>query len=312
MIKKQNFFYLLLFIIIIYFNKLFALTLAEEEGKLPFYSGETLQYQLSYRGLLTSMIWADIADAEIVFLANKKTPEQQYGYQFKLLLSTEKYTKSEIIHPVRYTYTATLDASMQRTLLIEKMDTGASKSHDFLWLDWFNKETQIYKKRVKKLIYSGLLWADEEEVWEEDGKEIIPDFLSKFPLLDKNQSYLVHKGSGGKINHSQILEPLSLIYSLRTDNFAEKQDTSVIIKEDIRLYRVEHLGLEEIEVNKIKFQAIKYKIQRNNNKEKRFFIWISNDKNKLPLRIAMDAPLGKLEIQLTKLPSQSRLAASFY
>ena len=312
MIKKQKYFYLLGFFIIIYFNNLSALTIAEDESEFPFYSGEILQYQLSYRGLLTSMIWADIADAKIEFLAKKKTPEQQYGYQFKLLLSTEKYAKSEIIHPVRYSYTATLDASMQRTLLIEKKDTGASASHDFLWLDWFNKETQIYKKRKKKLIHSGLLWAEEEEVWEENGKKNIPDFLSQFPLLENNQTYLVHKGSGKIKTHSQILEPLSLIYSLRTENFSEIKETSIIIKDDIRLYHVEQLGLEKIEINKIQFEAIKYKIQRNNKKVKCFYVWISNDKNKVPLRMAMDAPLGNLEIQLVKLPNKVNLATSFY
>jgi hypothetical protein len=314
MIKKYNHFYPFAFFLILYFKTLSAQTLTENDPNFPFHSGEMLHYQLSYRGLLTSMIWADIADAQIVFFANKKTPEQQSGYQFMLHLSTEKYSKSEIIHPVRYTYTATLDASMQRTLLIEKMDTGASDSHEFLWLDWHNKETQIFKKREKKLMSSALLWPEQaqEKVWEEDGESTVPEFLSKFSLLDNNSNYLIHKGSGKKIKHSKILEPLSLIYSLRSLNYNKIIETSVVIKDDIRPYRIEQLEQEEVEINNIKFQAVKYSIQRKTKKDKRFYIWISNDKSKVPLRIVMDAPLGNLEIELVKISQKVKLAASFY
>jgi len=280
-------------------------------SKLPFSSGETLHYQLSYRGLLTSMIWADIADAKIKFIANQITPEQHIGHQLILQLTTEKYTKSEIIHPVRYKYIATLDETMQRTILIEKKDSGASDSHEFLWLDWHNKETQHFKKREKEIISFGLAWPEEEEIWEKDGKLNIPVFLDKFPLLDKNHTYLIHKGPGKKITTSKVLEPLSMIYSLRMLDTHSIQETTVAVLDKISTYHIERIGLEEITTHDKKYQAVKYKIQRNKKKNKQFYIWLSNDERKIPLRIAMNAPLGDLEIQLVKISGNVNIATTY-
>ncbi|MFK5893402.1 MAG: DUF3108 domain-containing protein [Pseudomonadota bacterium] len=308
--KKSRNFLLIIFLLIIYFNNLSANTFTEKGSELPFSSGETLHYQLSYQGLLTSMIWADIADVKITFYANKKTPEQQNGHQFVLNLSTENYAKAEMIHPVRYTYTATTDETMQRTLLVEKIDTGASDSHEFIWLDWLNKETQLFKKREKELLSVNFFWADDKAVWEKDGTRGIPNFLSNYPLLDENQSYLIYKKDGKKITNSQILEPLSLIYNLRTLDIDSIKETNLVIKDDIRLYRIERIGMENIDANGTTYQSIKYKIHRDGKKDKHFYMWLSNDEKKIPLQFAADAPFGKLEIQLVKITGPDNLIAT--
>ncbi len=103
---------------------IFSNACAETEKTLPFQAGEKLQYKLSYRGILSSMIWADIADASMEFVPNQSTLDNHRGHQFVLSLSTENYTKAEIIQPVRYTYTATLDNYLQKTLQVEEIDEG--------------------------------------------------------------------------------------------------------------------------------------------------------------------------------------------
>ncbi|MFK5985522.1 MAG: DUF3108 domain-containing protein [Pseudomonadota bacterium] len=308
MTKKYFIFSLLIVVNIGNVNNLSATALAKNDTKLPFSSGETLHYLLSYRGLLSSMIWADIADVKMQFIANKLTPEQQNGHQFVLNLTTKNYTKAEIIHPVRYTYTATMDEALHRTLLVEKFDKGASQSHEFLWLDWQNKETFLFKKRKKQLISNGFFGTDEKQVWEKDGKRGIPDFLSDFPLLDSKQTYLVHKKNGSKIENSQILEPLSMIYRLRSLDLHTKKNIQLIISEKIRNYTIERVGLEQIGSIGKKYQAIKYKVLRVGKQDKIFYIWLSNDKLKIPLRFAVDAPLGKLQIQLVKITAAETLA----
>ncbi|MCW8931728.1 MAG: DUF3108 domain-containing protein [Gammaproteobacteria bacterium] len=288
--------------------------------KFPFISGETLHYKLSYRGLLTSMIWADLADVKMTYLTDKKTPEQRNAYQFELFLTTEYYTKAEVFQPVRYTYTTTVDTELQRTVLVEEIDLGKNQSHDFLWLDWENKETQLFKKREKELENSGFLGMDAREVWEEDGKEPVPDFLGDYPLLADQKTYLIHKESGDKIERSQILDPLSLIYTLRATDFAstseinsglqsglqsgfksdfnKEKEIAVVVSDDIRLYHVKKMALEELSVNGKIHEGTKYKIQTDEKKDNFYYVWLSNDEKKVPLRLAMDAPLGKLEIDL--------------
>ncbi|WP_198266244.1 DUF3108 domain-containing protein [sulfur-oxidizing endosymbiont of Gigantopelta aegis] len=270
-------------------------------NQFPFSPGEILHYKLSYRGLLTSLLWADLADVRMTFLTNKQTPEQQAAYQFELYLSTENYTKAEMFQPVRYTYTTTLDAALQRTVLVEEMDVGENQSHHFLWLDWQNKITQLFKNREKEKQSSGFLGLDTKEVWEKEGGGTVPDFLKNYPLLDEQQA-LIHKESGDKIERSQVLDPLSLIYILRTLDFTSEptaeKEIAVAVSDDIRIYQVKRMASEAISLNGESRQGIKYQIQTDAKKERRFYVWLSDDQKKIPLRMAMDAPLGKLEIDL--------------
>ncbi|MDX2504104.1 MAG: DUF3108 domain-containing protein [Gammaproteobacteria bacterium] len=301
MIKKRY----SIFLLVLYLSSSIA-ALADTDAfetmpKLPFLSGETLHYKLSYRGLLTSMIWADIADAKMTFIADMPTPGEQTGYQFVLQLSTENYLKAEVIQPVRYTYTTTLDASLQRTLLVEEIDTGGNQSHDFLWLDWRNKETQLFKKREKKQLNSGILGLGSKEYWENDGELPIPQFLNGFPELENHQTYLIHKESGDKIERSTILDPLSMIYILRTMDISARKEIAIAISDDIRLYRIENAGIEALQVGGKEYQAIKYKIQTDEKKDNSYHIWLNHDTKKIPLRLAMNAPLGRLEIDLVKI-----------
>jgi len=252
------------------------------------------------------MIWADLADVKMTYLTGKQTPDKKNAYQYELFLTTENYSKAEMFQPVRYTYTTTLDSTLQRVVLIEEVDNGRNQSHDFLWLDWGNRATELFKKREKKRQSNGFLGLDVAEVWEKDGKLTIPEFFGDFPLLADQKTYLIHKESGDKIEHSEILDPLSLIYSLRSIDFdakAERQNKkqiSVAISDDIRLYHVEKLILERISINGQSVLGTKYKIQTDEKKNNFYYVWLSDDEKKIPLRMAMDAPLGKMEIDLMK------------
>ncbi|MCU7938346.1 MAG: DUF3108 domain-containing protein [gamma proteobacterium symbiont of Bathyaustriella thionipta] len=251
------------------------------------------------------MIWADLADIKMTFSADKITPDKQNAHQFELYLTTENYTKAEMFQPVRYTYKTTLDSHLRRTVLVEETDVGSDQSHDFLWLDWKNKTTQLFKKREKIQQHSGFLGMNVKEVWEEDGTHRIPAFLKHFPLLEMQQTYIIHKESGDKIRYPKILDPLSLIYTIRTLDDTMDSNTlkeiPVAVSDDIRLYKIQKQSLESFSLNGKKVQGTKYKIQTNEKKDNYYYVWISNDEYRIPLRMAMDAPLGKLEIDLVKL-----------
>jgi hypothetical protein len=273
---------------------------------LPFQSGETLHYKLSYRGLITSMIWADLADARMTFFADQNTRDNQPSHQFVLALTTENYNKAEMIQPVRYTYVSSLDKTLARTLAVEEIDKGKNQSHDYLWLDWTNKETQLYKKREKKESSAGFFETETIVEWEEDGIIDIPYFLQQFPLLENQYSYFIHKESGDKIQQSQVIDPLSLIYRLRMlEPEQEINRIALVVSDDIRHYRVEPQGKEMLSIKSKTHQAFKYKIHTDEKKQRFFFVWLSNDNQRIPLKLAMDAPLGKLEIELVKVTQDS-------
>jgi len=164
---------------------------------LPYTAGEMLHYKLSYRGLLTSMVWADLADITMTVQNSQKIPGQQHVQQFELYLSTENYSKAELFHPVRYTYTSLVDSSLQRTVLVEETDTGTNQSHDFLWLDWENKVTELFKIREKIQQNSNFLGLDSKPVWEKGSSYNMSGFLQYFPWLQGQQLDIIHKISQG-------------------------------------------------------------------------------------------------------------------
>ncbi|MCU7835075.1 MAG: DUF3108 domain-containing protein [gamma proteobacterium symbiont of Taylorina sp.] len=256
----------------------------------PFSSGETLSYKLSYRGILTSFIRADLADVKMTFYADIIMPDHAAAgdksfHQFILDVSSENYLKAEIIHPVRYTYTTTMNASLTKTLLVEQIDQGRNNKHDVLWLDWKNKQTHLFKKREKKT--------------DRFNKQKYPDFPEKFLSLNNHNNDLIYKGMGDEISHSMILDPLSFIYYLRTIKILNKSKICIAVSDDIRSYKIKSMGKEELEINGKKILSSQYKIETNDRQDKFFYTWLSDDKKKIPLRFIMDAPLGYISVDLT-------------
>jgi hypothetical protein len=72
----------------------------------------------------------------------------------------------------------------------------------------------------------------------------------------------------------------------------------IVVSDDIRIYQVQKGSLETLLLNGEKIQGIKIQIQTSEKKDNYYYVWLSNDEKKIPLRMVMDAPLGKLEIDL--------------
>jgi len=220
----------------------------------------------------------------MTFHADIKAPlSNESRHQFTLNVSSENYLKAELTHPVRFTYTTTMNDVMDKTLLVEQIDRGKNNKHNLLWLDWNNKETFLFEKK------------GEGKANQNDEKKIsdIPE-----PLLVKNPADLVYKESGDKISRSMILDPLSLIYYLRTMSPDDKTEISIAVSDDIRIYAIEPLGKKIIEINDSQYQSRQYKIKTHEKKDNFYYVWLNDNKKRIPLKFMMDAPLGKLLVEL--------------
>ena len=245
-------------------------------------------------------MWADLADIKLKFLAQSQLPYKPGNaskpvLQFILNVSSEYYLKAELIHPVRYTYTANVDGALEKTLLLEKIDTGKSKSHELLWLDWENKQTLLFEVPENKS-QTGEPYDNDEK-----GQTSIAKIFHHFPLLESQLSDLVFDELGDSLTPANVLDPLSLIYFLRSISLTEAREIPIVVTDDIRNYRIEPMDKEVLYLNGQTFQSQKYKIQTNEKKEKFYYVWFSDDGKKLPLRFVMDAPLGHLTIDLIKI-----------
>ena len=245
---------------------------------------ETLYYKLSYRGILTSMIWADLADIKMTALRSDKEETNKNQLQFELYLSTENYKKAELFHPVRYTYRSTIDAKLQRTLKVEEKDTGDNDSMDMLWLDWNTHSTYIFERcEIKKQCY-------------------LPSQFKHLSLFDDLSIKLAYKESGDNIEAEQILDPLSLIYALRNIDFMASDTITkkipIVVSDDIRLYFIEQQSVETFLLNGQSVSGIKFKLHSPEKSTQSYYIWLSQNKDRIPLRISIEAPLGQLDINL--------------
>ena len=72
------------------------------------------------------------------------------------------------------------------------------------------------------------------------------------------------------------------------------------MSDDIRKYKIEYMGKDVLELNGKNIHSDKYKIQTNEKKNKFYYVWLSDNKKRIPLRFSMDAPLGHLNINLNK------------
>ncbi|MCK5696587.1 MAG: DUF3108 domain-containing protein [Gammaproteobacteria bacterium] len=264
----------------LYYNVLiFVLLSVISHSKADDLFEENLYYKLSYRGVLTSMIWADLADIKMTALST----DNKNIHQFELYLTTEHYNKAELFHPVRYIYRSTIDANQHKTLKIEEKDTGKNNSMDMLWLDWHNKTTHTFVQcKTNQPCYH----------------------LEKFKHLsffDDDIMSLMYKDLGDTIDTKQVLDPLSLIYALRKNDFMPSdimlKKIPLVVSDNIRMYFIEQ-SVEKFKFRKKIISGLKFKFYSPEKKDKFYYIWLSDDKNRIPLRISMETPLGQLKISL--------------
>ncbi len=271
------------------------------------FSAQTFHYTLRYRGLLTSMIWADLADVSMQFskLADHslRVVDKKPVYEFSLHLSTQNYMKAELFQAVRYTYKTLLDNKLN-TLLVEESDTGDKQSHKFLWLDWQNKTLELFRRREKIPLETGFIsFSDPKQVWEKDGKIPLPSFLNTISHAQNKSLDLIHKKTGDAINVSSVHDPLSLIYAIRrqasnVNSPLLSQTIAIAVSDDIRLYHVKKEAQESLIINQQNIATTKYQIHTDEKEDDYFYLWLSDDQQKRPLKMAMDAPLGEIEINL--------------
>ncbi len=267
---------------------------------------EYLTYKLSYSGILTLFAWKDLADTAIYIQPGGNRFNGNESCQLVLELSTENYTVAEIFHPVRYQWKSISSPDLKRTYLVEVVDKGRNDSHEVVWLDWLNNQFELYRKRELKLV-SKNYWDDENEyAWEKDGREKLPPFLSHYPRLEGERSYLIHRKSVEGLNIESAIDPLGVVYLVRQYDFSQGGDMliNITVDDEIKTYRVRFLGNENINIIGEKVATRKIEIMLSNEDEAKdegwLKLWLTDDKYRIPVRFQVDATAGKMKMEITE------------
>ncbi|MGD8909837.1 MAG: hypothetical protein PVI92_10880, partial [Chromatiales bacterium] len=82
--------------------------------------GESLDYTLRFRGLVTGFVELDIANLTLSVGPAMEEVADQSAYFTHMQLTTEPYKKAELIYPVRLDYRSWLDQQNLQSLLVAK------------------------------------------------------------------------------------------------------------------------------------------------------------------------------------------------
>ena len=263
---------------------------------------EQLHYRLSYSGLITGYAWTDLADMTLSLTPEEVSFRGLPAARLQMEVSTINYGVAEAIHALRYRWESILDATLQRTLLVRVIDEGDSDSHDVYWYQWPEKNIAIFRKRKQQDV--SVLIFDEEPIleWEKNRCASPPTFIDHQPPVAEGLSYLrMSKHKKGKLIRDAI-DPLSMLMRIRHHDYHTQAELplDIINEDDLDPYRAKLIGEEQLEYEGRMVPTLKLEVQRDNQEgeEGAMQMWLSDDDERLLLRIDIDAPLGMLHIKL--------------
>jgi hypothetical protein len=275
---------------------------------------EYLSYKLSYSGIFTLFTWAELADTAIYVQPDSKDFEGKKSCQTIMELSTENHPIAETFHPVRYQWISTSSPDLKRTYLVEVIDKGKNASHEVVWLDWANRQLELYRKRELKPSSKNYwgnndFWNNEQQVeyvWEKDGKKGLPGFLSHYPKLEGSRSYLIHRKTVNGLDIENAVDPLGMVYLIRQHDFQSNGDVvlDVTVEDELKNYRARSLGIEVISIGDRKISTRKVEVMlsdKDKAKEEGWLkLWLTDDEFGIPVRFQVDATAGKMKIEITE------------
>ncbi len=278
---------------------------------------EFLLYRLSYRGIYTAFAWKDLADTVIIADNKPYKFNKQKSCQLSLKMSTENFTLSELILPMRFHWRTTVSPDLKQIYLIEEINKNEKDSHQLVWLNQKGKQIEFYHKRKKIRTHDdGDFYEEEyahmddapEMVWEAEGKKQPPDFLLDQLVIDGERKSLVYDRAVDIINNDTIFDPLSLIYSVRWHDYSKlkKVDFVVAYKDSFRKYHAHFEGHEKLNIGDRSYNALRIVITRekkeaeddDKNDGAFMVIWLSDDERRIPLRYMVEASHGTVKMDL--------------
>lgn len=265
-------------------------------------AAEELRYRLSYSGLITGYIWKELADVTLNLTPEATQFRDQPAVRLSMRVTTANYSVAETIHALRYQWESILSPDLQRTLLVRVVDQGDSDSDEVYWYDWETKAISLYRKREQRDISIPMFDEEPKLEWEKDHLPAAPDFIDAHPAVAPGVGYLIQETHLSGALSDDAIDPLAMLMRLRHHDYMT-DDTlllQILNEDDLAPYQTSFIGREELLHGNCSEQAIKLEVRRSNSsgEDGVMTMWLSDDEQRQPLRIDVDASLGMLHIEL--------------
>ena len=265
------------------------LSVATASGVSP-RPGETLQYTLSFRGLLSGFVQLDIARLTLSVEPRMASVADTPAYVTRLELTTEPYRKAEILYPVRLDYRSWLDAATLRPLLATRSLRTDRPKQEFYWYDRQSGNGRVYR------VSDG---ADPPDGTDADAPPPPADLLRVAAQPDESWTGLLQTRQV-TLEAQDVVDYMGLLHQLRHADLrpGETLNFTVFTGKRVEQYRVMveqgRQSLEGWERPVLCLRLFEVDAKKGGLKDE-VKLWLSDDDQRLLLRFYAERDIGALE-----------------
>lgn len=246
----------------------FAVSAWPTEKEVPFKDGEELFYHVSYRAALVP----NTVVAEVKTIT--KAVDGEHGPEYHVLGNAQIMSFFRWFFDMNDTYEVWLD---QKTLLPHRFANDLKEGR-YLFKSWY---TYDWDKMSVRTVSS-------RQKWDEDR-------IVDIPLTRES------------------MDPLSMFYNMRSEDIgAYEKDVDIplqlVFAKKIRNINFRFLGRETLNLKKVgKYKALKFSCELVNDDGQsfedgtEFYVWISDDENKIPLYLESPVKVGSVKATIQKM-----------
>ncbi|MES9940463.1 MAG: DUF3108 domain-containing protein [Candidatus Thiodiazotropha sp. 6PLUC2] len=246
--------------------------------------GENLEYTLKFRGLITGYVELDIAKMTLEVEQDMGEVFDSPAYITNLQVTTEPYSKAEMLYPVRLKYRSWLDAHKLHPLIAVKTLKARVEREEFFLFD--RKSGQAFHYQT-----------GEDEVVE---PEIPPLQLRPVTTLTQTEWSALTQTQAIEMKGEDALDYMGLIHRLRGMPLESGNpiEFSTYNGKEIEWFRID-VSRERLlragwdrETFKLKLREID---PENGDLGEAVHIWMSDDDQRLLLRFYAERTFGAME-----------------
>ncbi|MGD9163463.1 MAG: DUF3108 domain-containing protein [Chromatiales bacterium] len=247
--------------------------------------GESLDYTLRFRGLVTGFVELDIANLTLSVGPAMEEVADQSAYFTHMQLTTEPYKKAELIYPVRLDYRSWLDQQNLQSLLVAKFLVTGKEKREFFWFDRSDEQCRHYQTPK-----SGTSLAAPTP----------PQPLLNVAALDDRDWTLLRENQRVALDQGEILDYMGMLHRLRRlpAESGKWFDYTVYTGKRLQHYRGrlerQRLVRRGWDRDTLHVQLYEYEPQKDKLKDE-VQLWFSDDDQRLLLRFYTEGALGALE-----------------